>query len=73
MSEINEAVMDKITKVCLCKSISRATIKKAILDGAHTVKDVNAAVGSGSGPCRGQRCGPKIQALIDTMKEEGKI
>lgn len=73
MTEINDAVMDKITKVCLCKSISRATIKKAILDGAHTVPKVNAAVGSGSGPCRGQRCGPKIQALIDQMKEAGQI
>lgn len=73
MSEINDAVMDKITKVCLCKSISRATIKKAILEGAHTVPQVNAKVGSGSGPCRGQRCGPKIQALIDTMKADGQI
>jgi bacterioferritin-associated ferredoxin len=73
MIEINEAVMDKITKVCLCKSISRATIKKAIMDGAHTVVKVNAAVGSGSGPCKGQRCGPKIQALIDQMKADGKI
>ncbi|MDD2534614.1 MAG: (2Fe-2S)-binding protein [Eubacteriales bacterium] len=73
MTEINDAVMDKITKVCLCKSISRATIKKAILEGAHTVQKVNAAVGSGSGPCRGQRCGPKIQGIIEQMKEAGQI
>jgi bacterioferritin-associated ferredoxin len=69
MSEINEAVMDKLTKVCLCKSISRATIKKAIADGADTVAKVNKAVGSGSGPCRGQRCGPKIQAIIEQMQQ----
>ena len=73
MADINDEIMDKITKFCLCKSISRATIKKAILDGADTVAKVNAAVGSGSGPCRGTRCGPKIQALIETMKAEGKI
>ncbi len=73
MTQINDAVMDKITKVCLCKSISRATIKKAILEGAHTVPKVNAAVGSGSGPCRGQRCGPKIQLIIEQMKEAGQI
>ncbi len=70
MSEINEAVMDKLTKVCLCKSISRATIKQAIANGADTVAKVNQAVGSGSGPCRGRRCGPKIQAILDQMKQE---
>ena len=65
-SEINDAIMDKLTKVCLCKGISRATIKQAITNGADTVAKVNKATGSGSGSCGGRRCGPKIQELLDS-------
>ena len=62
-------IMDKMTKVCLCKGISRATIKKAIQGGAHTVDEVNKITGSGSGPCGGRRCGEKILMLIEEMEE----
>ena len=55
--ELNKLVLDKMTKVCLCKCISRATIKKAIADGADTV-------GAGSGSCHGKRCTPKIEELL---------
>lgn len=67
-SEINDAIMDKLTKVCLCKGISRATIKQAIANGADTVAKVNKATGSGSGSCGGRRCGPKIQELLDSSR-----
>ena len=65
-SEINAEIMDKLTKICLCKGISRATIKQAIANGADTVAKVNKATGSGSGSCGGRRCGPKIQELLDS-------
>lgn len=65
MSEhINEEIMDKLKKVCLCKGISKATIKKAIKEGATTVKDVQNVTGAGSGACSGKRCTPKIEEIL---------
>lgn len=66
-NNLNQEIMDKLTKVCICKGISRATIKKAISDGAKTVSEVQKATGAGSGPCGGRRCTPKIQELLDQM------
>ncbi|MDF2615840.1 MAG: (2Fe-2S)-binding protein [Sedimentibacter sp.] len=62
-------IMDKMTKVCICKGISRASIKKAIREGALTVEEVNKVTGSGSGPCGGRRCGEKILMLIDEREQ----
>lgn len=61
---LNEEILDKLTKVCLCKAISRATIKKAIKNGAKTLKEVQEVTGAGSGPCGGRRCGPKIEQFL---------
>ncbi|WP_102401328.1 (2Fe-2S)-binding protein [Haloimpatiens massiliensis] len=72
MSEnsINPQILDKLTKVCLCKAISRATIKKAIENGAKTVEEVKKATGATTGGCGGKRCTPKIQQLIDEYKNK---
>jgi NAD(P)H-nitrite reductase large subunit len=67
---LNEEILDKLTKVCLCKAISRATIKKAIRNGAKTLKDVQTATGAGSGGCGGRRCTPKIEQLLKDMLQE---
>lgn len=64
-NDINQDVLDKLTKVCICKAISRAKIKAAIKAGATTVEAVKAATGSGTGSCNGTRCTSKIQQLID--------
>jgi NAD(P)H-nitrite reductase large subunit len=61
---INNEIMDKLTKVCLCKAIPRSTIKKAIQNGARTVEEVQKATGAGSGGCNGNRCTPKIEELL---------
>ena len=58
-------ILDKITKVCVCKAISRATIKEVISNGAHTVDDVAKITGACTGGCKGFRCKDKIQSLID--------
>ena len=65
---LKELVLDKMTKVCLCKVISRASIKKAIAGGADTVEKVRKATGAGSGPCQGRRCTPKIEELLAAAK-----
>lgn len=60
----SKEVMDKLTKVCICKSITRAKIKEAIAGGARTLEDVQKITGAGSGGCGGRRCTPKIQELL---------
>lgn len=66
MSEdLNQDILDKLTKVCLCKAITRASIKKAIANGANTLEKVQRATGAGSGSCGGKRCTPKIIALLE--------
>lgn len=62
---VDSAIMDKLTKVCTCKGITRATIKKAIAGGNVTVAAVNKATGAGSGACKGKNCGPKIERFIE--------
>lgn len=54
--------------VCICKGIPLSRI----LDGlpqSETVQDVNQKVGSGTGGCQGERCGPRIKLLLKKYKE----
>ncbi|WP_070000515.1 (2Fe-2S)-binding protein [Cellulosilyticum sp. I15G10I2] len=67
--DLDQALKDKLTKVCICKGISRKVIKEAIKDGAHTVEAVQKVTGAGSGGCKGNRCTPKIRELIESMTE----
>ena len=54
--------------VCICKGITLGRVLKG-LQGAETVADVNRCVGTGSGGCQGERCGPRIKMLLKKMKE----
>lgn len=64
-NDLNQLVLDKLTKVCICKSINRMAIKKAIASGAKTVIEVKKITGAGNGSCHGRRCTPKIQEILD--------
>ncbi len=66
--ERENEIIDKITKVCICKGIPRSKIKGAIQDGCTTLKEVQQATGAGSGSCSGRRCGPKI---IEVLEQHG--
>lgn len=68
MKQFQIDVMDKLTKVCICKAIPRSTIKKAINEGASSVEEVNKATGSGSGGCGGRRCSIKINELLEEYR-----
>ncbi|MGE5677812.1 MAG: (2Fe-2S)-binding protein [Pseudomonadota bacterium] len=57
-------IMDKLTKVCICKGITRAAIKAAIRNGAKTVTEVQKYTGAGSGSCGGRRCTERIEQLL---------
>lgn len=67
-NNVNSEIMDKLTKVCVCKAINRATIKDAIRNGARTMDDVKKATGAGTGCCGGSRCVFKIQGLIEQFE-----
>ena len=63
--DLQEIVLDKMTKVCICRAISRAKIKEAIKNGAHTVEAVAEKTGATKGSCKGCRCRDKIEELIE--------
>lgn len=68
-NNVKPEIMDKLTKVCVCKAINRATIKDAIRNGAKSISEVKEATGAGTGCCGGARCVFKIQELLDKYNE----
>lgn len=54
--------------VCICKGIPLSRVLDG-LPGCETVQDVNQKVGTGSGGCKGERCGPRIKILLKKFKE----
>ncbi|MEI6398412.1 MAG: (2Fe-2S)-binding protein [Pseudomonadota bacterium] len=52
--------------VCICKGINLGRVLAGI-ENCATVQDVNKKVGTGTGGCQGQRCGPRIKALLDKI------
>lgn len=62
--EIKEQWLLQNEKICICKGIPRKRFMEAIKSGASSVQEVSRLVGSGSGDCKGERCGARIEALI---------
>lgn len=69
MENKENIIMDKLTKVCTCKSITKHTIKKAIENGHDDLESVRKKTGAGSGYCKGKNCTEPIQILIDEYWE----
>ena len=59
----NDAILDKITKTCRCKCVTRAKIKEAIRNGADTLEKVQKITGAGTGSCKGSGCSYTIESL----------
>ena len=59
-------------KICICKGIPRKRFLEAFKKGASSLSEVNRLVGSGSGDCKGERCGPKIESLLAVYLEAKK-
>ncbi|MEG2354211.1 MAG: (2Fe-2S)-binding protein [Clostridium sp.] len=66
--DINQIVLDKLTKVCVCKVVTRAKIKEAISNGASTIDEVADVTGATKGCCKGARCKHTILTLIKDNK-----
>ncbi len=54
--------------VCICKGIPLGKVLPAI-KACNTVAEVNRMAGTGSGGCKGQRCGPRIKLLLRKKHE----
>ena len=61
---LRQQVLDKMTKTCPCRVVTRARIKESIRNGAHTVEAVAKETGATTGSCKGCRCRSKIQELL---------
>ncbi|MFY9283359.1 MAG: (2Fe-2S)-binding protein [Miniphocaeibacter sp.] len=70
MDNKENIIMDKLTKVCTCKSISKYKIKHAIENGFDDIEAVRKKTGAGSGYCKGKNCTEPIQELIDEYWEK---
>ena len=55
--------------VCICKGIPLSRVLPG-LEGSKTVADVHRKVGTGCGGCKGERCGPRIKALLKKLNSE---
>lgn len=66
-----ERARQLVKVVCICKGINLGRVLKG-MEGCDTVEDVNRKVGTGSGGCAGERCGPRIKILLEKKKESKK-
>jgi len=56
--------------ICRCNNIDRATIEKAIRDGAKTMNEIFDVTTAGIGPCGGS-CRRKLQPLLEYYLAHG--
>lgn len=64
-----EMIKDKLTKICLCRGITKATIKNCIKEGSTTLEDIKKNTGAMNGGCRGVRCREKIMEILKNKGE----
>jgi len=63
MSEHNK---EEDVLICRCNEVPLSEIKKAIHDGARTVKEVKRRTRAGMGLCQGRTCSKTIARVIAT-------
>lgn len=66
----HDEILDKLTKTCRCKGVSRLTIKNEIKNGADTFEKVQQATKAGTGSCKGAGCKYIIDQLIENSKKD---
>jgi bacterioferritin-associated ferredoxin len=63
-----QEIIEGLKPVCICKGIKKRAILDRIKAGATTVEELKRATGAGSGPCKGERCTPRI---VGCLREQG--
>ena len=64
-----EAILDGLKPICLCKGIRKSVFLKHITEGKRTLEELRKATGAGSGSCGGKRCTPRILELLGQLPE----
>lgn len=59
-----EEMKDKLVKICLCRGVTKHTLKEVIKEGNVTIDDIAKNTGATLGGCKGSRCRAKIEELI---------
>jgi bacterioferritin-associated ferredoxin len=67
--EPSERMMAKLKAGCICKGVKLIRLIEAIENGAATFEQVAAVTGIGDGPCKGKRCGEKVQMLLEQRRD----
>ena len=69
-SQKEQEIIEGLKPVCICKGIKKRVILEKIKAGVTTVEGLKKATGAGSGPCKGERCTPRI---FGCLREQGCI
>ena len=62
--EPDERMMARLKAGCICKGVKLIRLIEAVENGATTFEQVAVVCGIGDGPCKGKRCGAKVQQLL---------
>ncbi|NLZ16120.1 MAG: (2Fe-2S)-binding protein [Desulfobulbaceae bacterium] len=62
--DADERLRAKLRPGCICQGIKLIRILEAIEAGASSFDEIARLTGIGQGPCRGVRCGRKVQELL---------
>lgn len=62
-------IIEGLKVVCICKGIRKSVFLKHIAAGRASVEELRKATGAGSGSCKGKRCTPRIEELLQGLRE----
>lgn len=65
-------LIDNFKKVCICRSITAATITQAIKDGCLSFEALRRKIGVGTGNCKAKRCRHNIEKRVQDHKDSLK-
>lgn len=65
-------LIDNFKKVCICRSITAATIMNAIRGGSLSFEALRRTIGVGTGNCKAKRCRQNIEKRVRDYKTSVK-
>lgn len=64
-----EEIIDGLKIICYCKGIPKKVFLRHMKNGLTTVDALKFVTGAGGGNCRGRRCTPRIEALLEERQK----
>ena len=68
--DTDERLRAKLRPGCICRGIKLIRIIEVIEAGAESFAEISRQTGIGQGPCKGKRCGRKVQELLAARQEK---